>query len=97
MQRHTDVSVKYEMCPRLRLNYSGSDSRSARPITLLACTLPPFRKAGEDFINKNKKVVRDDTSCGRDGNLFSVLFLLLSNPIVSAGEKCDSFLTMLIA
>ena len=67
------------------------------PLPLLACTLPPFSKAGEDFINKNKKVFRDDTSCGRDENLFSVLFLLLSNPIVSAGEKCDSFPTMLIA
>ena len=67
------------------------------PLPLLACTLPPFRKAGEDFINKNKKIVRDDTSYARDENLFSVLFLLLSNPIVSAGEKCDSFPTMLIA
>ena len=60
------------------------------PLPLLACTLPPFSKAGEDFINKNKKVLRDDTSCARDENLFSVLFSPII-PIVSAGEKCDSF------
>ena len=96
MQRYTDVSVKYEMCPGLRLNYSGSDSPSARPITLLACTLPPFRRPGEDFINKNKKIVRDDTSYARDENLSSVLFSPII-PIVSADDKCDSFPTMLIA
>ena len=50
------------------------------PLPLLACTLPPFSRAGEDFINKNKKVVRDDTYYGRDENLFSVRFISPLNP-----------------
>ena len=78
MQRYTDVSVKYEMCPGCGSIIQAVTVGVLGPLPQLACTLPPFSKAGEDFINKNKKIVRDDTSYGRDENLFSFLFYFSS-------------------
>ena len=58
------------------------------PLPQLACTLPPFSKAGEDFINKNKKVVRElEMTRPKQGTRTCFLFYFSYIPIVSAGEK----------